>query len=96
LFYSAKEKDGCEIILLIYCSNVSCSHHIHIRQQGNETYKSSSLQCLLNDHKHSRGRWGTVDTFLNVQPLLLYFKSKQAQNLLHNKATLYTQYHAKT
>jgi len=44
----------------------------------------------------SRGRWGKVDTFLHFQPLLLYFKSKQAQNLSHNKATLYTQYHAKT
>jgi len=43
-----------------------------------------------------RGRWGTVDTFLNFRPLLLYFKSKQAQNLSHNKATLFTQYHAKT
>ena len=35
----------------------------------------------------SKGRWGTVDTFLHLQPLLLYFKSKQAQNLLHKKAT---------
>jgi len=37
----------------------------------------------------------TVDTFLHFQPLILYFKSKKAQNLSHNKATLYTQYHAK-
>ena len=43
-----------------------------------------------------RGRWGTIDTFLHFRPLLLYFKSKQAQNLSHNKATLYTQYHSKT
>jgi len=42
------------------------------------------------------GRWSSVDTFLHFQQLLLYFKSKQAQNLLRNKATLYTQYHAKT
>ena len=42
------------------------------------------------------GRWGTVDTFLHFQPLLLYCKSKQAQNLSHNKTTLYTQYQAKT
>ena len=41
-------------------------------------------------------RWGTVDTFLHFRPLLLYCKSKQAQNLSHNKATLYTQYRAKT
>ena len=41
-------------------------------------------------------RWGTVDTFLQFQPLLLCFKSKQAQNLSRNKATLYTQYHAKS
>jgi len=40
--------------------------------------------------------WSTVDTFLHFQPLLLYFKSKQAKTLSHNKATLYTQYHAKT
>jgi len=31
-----------------------------------------------------RGRWGTVDTFLYFQPLLLYFKSKQAQNLSYS------------
>jgi len=42
----------------------------------------------------NRGRWGIVDTFLPFQPLLLYFKSKQAQNFSHNKATLHTQYHA--
>jgi len=37
-----------------------------------------------------KGRWGTVDVFLHFQPLLFYFKSKQAQNLSlsHNKATL--------
>jgi len=34
--------------------------------------------------------------FLHFQSLLLYFKSKQVQNFSHNKATLYTQYHAKT
>jgi len=36
----------------------------------------------------NRGRWGTVDT-LHFQPLLIDFKSKQAQHLSHNKATLY-------
>jgi len=41
-------------------------------------------------------KWGTVDAFLHFQPLLLYFMSKQAQNLSHNKATLYTKYNAKT
>ena len=41
------------------------------------------------------GSWGTIDTFLHFQPLLLYFKSKQAQNFSHNKTTLYTQHHAK-
>jgi len=40
----------------------------------------------------SRGMWGTVDTFLHFQPLLLYFKSKQAENLSHNKATLYSRH----
>jgi len=35
---------------------------------------------------------GTVDTFLHFQPLLLYFKSKQAQSLSLNKATLYQKY----
>ena len=33
---------------------------------------------------------------MHFQPLLLYFKSKQAQNLSHNKATIRTQYHAET
>jgi len=42
----------------------------------------------------SRGRWGIVDAFLHFQPLLLRLKSKQTQNLAHNKATLFTQYHA--
>jgi len=43
------------------------------------------------------GEGGVQSTvFLLFQPLLLYFKSKQAQNLSHNKATRYTQYHAKT
>jgi len=51
---------------------------------------------MNNFVKACRVRWGTVDTFLYFQPLLLYFKSKEAQSLLHNKATLYTQYHAKT
>jgi len=50
----------------------------------------------LTIDKEHKGRWGTVDTFLHFQPLLLYFMSKQAQTLSHNKATLYTQYHAKT
>jgi len=35
-----------------------------------------------------RGRWGTVDTFLHFQPLLLYFKSKQAQ-ICHTIKQLY-------
>jgi len=43
-----------------------------------------------------RERWDTVDTFLHFQSLLLYFKSKQAQHLSHNKATRYTQYIAKS
>ena len=43
-----------------------------------------------------KGRWGTVDVFLHFQPLPFYFMSKQAQNLSHNNATLYTKYHAKT
>jgi len=38
---------------------------------------------------------GTVDTFLHFHPLLLYFKSKQAQNLSLNKATLYQKYFTK-
>ena len=42
-----------------------------------------------------RVRCGTVDALLHFQPLLLYFKSKQDQKLSHNKANLYTQYHAK-
>ena len=37
-----------------------------------------------------RGRWGTVDTILHFQLLLLYFKSKQAQILSQNKETLHT------
>jgi len=35
---------------------------------------------------------GTVNSFLHFQPLLLYFKSKQAQNLSLDKATLYQKY----
>jgi len=43
------------------------------------------------------GEGGYSRHFLPFQPLLLYFMSKQAaQNLSHNKATPYTQYHAKT
>jgi len=34
--------------------------------------------------------------FSHFQPLLLYFKPKQAQHLSNNKAILYTQYCAKT
>jgi len=41
------------------------------------------------------GEGGEQSTlFLHFHPLLPYFKSKHAQNLSHNKATLYTQYHA--
>ena len=37
------------------------------------------------------GEGGVQSTlFLHFQPLPLYFKSKQAQNLSHNKATLYS------
>jgi len=69
-----------------------------------ECPKITVLKLLLSTQKRSitrngwnrRGRWGTVDTFLHFQPLLLYFKSKQAQNLSNNKATLYSQDHAKT
>ena len=58
--------------------------------------KNASARVVTESEK-DRGRWGTtVDTFLQFQPLLLYFKSKQTQNLSHNKATLYTKYHAKT
>jgi len=43
------------------------------------------------------GEGGVQSTLLCIlKPLLLYFRSKQAKNLSHNKATLYTQYHAKT
>ena len=38
-----------------------------------------TFEALLR--KRGMGRWSTVDTFLHFQPLLLYFKSKQAQNL---------------
>ena len=67
-----------------------------------EGRKFSELQFLQPkvSHQHlcffGRGRWGTVDTFLHFQPLLLYFKSKQTQNLSQKKAILYTQYYAKT
>ena len=61
--------------------------------------KSQTLLAVLLflcHKKTSRGRWGLIDTFLHFQPLLLYFESKQAQTFSHNKATLSTQYHAKT
>jgi len=45
----------------------------------------------------SIGEGGIQSTlFCIFNHLLLYFKSKQAQNLSHNKVTLHTQYHAKT
>jgi len=58
----------------------------------------NQIDCgtAIDFHVSHRGRWGKVDIFSHFQPLLLHFESKQAQNLSHNKATLYTQYHAKT
>jgi len=60
------------------------------------THRNAMIQPKSGKLLEKRGSWGTVDTFLHFQPLLLYCKSKQAQNLSHNKGTLYTQYHAKT
>jgi len=53
-------------------------------------YKKRGQSYLWQQPRHflsiaNRGRWGTVDTFSLFQPLLLYFKSKQAQNLSHMK-----------
>jgi len=59
-------------------------------------FLNGSQTCLKMYKGEKSFRWGTVDNFLHFQPLLLYFMSKQAQNLSHNKTTLYTQHHAKT
>ena len=49
---------------------------------------------IANAHKVGEGGVQSI-LFCTFQPLLLCFKSKQAQNLSHNTATLYTQYHTK-
>ena len=75
--------------------NDNDEHESKDSNQGMHSNQSTRTTVTLQGIDYHKG--GVQSThFLHVQPLLLYCKSKQAQNLSHNKATLYTQYHAKT
>jgi len=107
-FHSKGLSNQCESPIFVYLSRRNVAKRFHYNDEfimlARETGLGPCITILAQIRPSvnrgnlltCRGRWGAVDTFVRFQPLPLYFNPKQATNMSHNKATLYTQYHAKS